>query len=367
MVSHEMRTPLHAVLAIASVLQHSKSLLGEDQEMVNTISTSAGLLSVLINDVLDVSRINHGDFHLRTAPFDLRNLIREASRMVEPMAKESGYKFTVEVSELPQYVDGDAKRTMQMCLNLLNHALKFTKSKILFRVWEEDSLPHSATHRIRVDVIDDGVGIEASLIGSLCERFHQLDPGRKAGGMGLGLSICRHLARLMGGAVWLESPGAGKGTTASFCINLKRISQDVERTIIRRSESVGSLKGMRVLVVDDNSVNRLVTAKMLRKLGCLPKTVESGEACLRLLEAEATSVTFCFMDLTMPGWDGFTTMEKIAALPESKKPQTVVALTADQRPATLDRCLAAGMAGVLVEPANLDSLRDTLLEHMISG
>jgi signal transduction histidine kinase/ActR/RegA family two-component response regulator len=363
-VSHEMRTPLHAVWAISSVLQHSKALVGEDQEMVNTISTSAGLLSVLIDDVLDVSRINRGDFQLRTGPFDLTNLVREAARMIEPMTKESGYKFVVEIDKLPHYVHGDSKRTMQMCLNLLNNAVKFTNSTILFRVWEEDHRSDRAYHQIRVDVTDDGVGIEAAAIGNLFERFHQLESGRKAGGMGLGLSICRHLARLMGGDVWLQSGGPGCGTTASFNIHLERVGQDVERSIIKRSESVSSLEGMRILIVDDNSVNRLVTARMLRKLGCIPKTVESGEACLQHLECESTQYRFCFMDLTMPGLDGFQTTEKILAMAEAKRPRTVVALTADQRPATLDRCLEIGMAGMLTKPANLDSLRDTILEHL---
>lgn len=182
-VSHEMRTPLHAVMALTSVLIQSRSLCVEDAEMVSTISTSAGLLSVLIDDVLDMSRINRGDFQLRIAPFDLRSLVKEASRMVEPLAKEAGQRLIVEAADLPEWVLGDGKRTMQMCLNLLNNAVKFTKSEIVFKVWET-SQRDPLEHQIRVDVMDDGAGIERSHIDSLCERFHQLDTGRKAGGWG---------------------------------------------------------------------------------------------------------------------------------------------------------------------------------------
>ena len=277
-VSHEMRTPLHAVIAISSVLQQSKTLALDDREMITTIATSAGLLSVLIDDILDMSRINRGDFQLRLAPFNLVDLIMEASRMIEPMVKESGYKFGVEAKSLPKFVNGDAKRTMQMCLNLLNNAVKFTQSTILFRVWEEHDDANSMHHQIRIDVIDDGIGIEESAIKSLGEKFYQLESGRKTGGMGLGLSICRHLARLMGGSVWLQSLGPGCGTTASMRIQLERVSQGVERTILQRGQSADILKGMRVLIVDDNSVNRLVTAKMLLKMGWITKTVDSGEA-----------------------------------------------------------------------------------------
>lgn len=188
-VSHEMRTPLHAVLAIASVLQLSQSLCAYDLEMVTTISTSAGLLSVLIDDVLDMSRINRGDFQLRVAPFDLSSLVKQASNMIQHLARESGIKVITEAPQLPKWVIGDGKRTMQMLLNLLNNAVKFTKTRIKFHVWEEN-LGDIHDHQIRVDVIDDGVGIEKHEIGSLCDRFRQLDMGRKAGGMGLGLSIC---------------------------------------------------------------------------------------------------------------------------------------------------------------------------------
>lgn len=362
-VSHEMRTPLHAVIAISSVLQQSRTLAADDREMITTISTSAGLLSVLIDDVLDMSRINRGDFQLRIAPFNLANLIKEASRMIEPMVKESGYTFVVEADKLPQYVNGDAKRTMQMCLNLLNNAIKFTQHTILFRAREEPD-DEETHHSIKIDVIDDGIGIEESAIKSLGEKFYQLESGRKTGGMGLGLSICRHLARLMGGSVWLQSLGPNRGTTASMHIRLERVSQGTERSILERSQFVDSLKGKRVLIVDDNSVNRLVTGKMLLKLSCEPKAVDSGEACLELLERLETPFDVCLMDLTMPGMDGYKTTERIMQLSEAKRPRIIVALTADQRPATLNKCIATGMKGMLTKPANLDSLRDMMLEHL---
>lgn len=362
-VSHEMRTPLHAVLAIASVLSQSPSLVPDDLDMVNTISTSAGVLSVLIDDVLDMSRINRGDFQLRMAPFNLPSLIKEAARMVGPMARESGLTLTVEASNLPEWVLGDGKRCMQMCLNLLNNALKFTKHSIIFRVWETDK-KRTMEHPIRIDVIDDGVGVQKDELGSLCDRFHQLDTGRKAGGMGLGLSICRHLARLMGGAIWLDSPGLGLGTTASIYIRLQHVSTETKRSILRRHESVGDLKGLRVLVVDDNGVNRLVTYKMLQKLGCSSTCADSGESCLERLKTEQFDVLL--MDLTMPRLDGIETTRLIFNSNDLLKPKFIIALTADQRLETLSRCLAVGMVGMLTKPATLELLRDNLLEQLAS-
>jgi PleD family two-component response regulator len=120
-----------------------------------------------------------------------------------------------------------------------------------------------------------------------------------------------NLAHLMDGDLWLQSPGIDRGTTASLSFNLQRLSRDTKQSIISRGNSVSTLRGMRVLVVDDNSINRLVTAKMLQKLECIPTTVESGEACLQLLEAETIPFDLCFMDLSMPGLDGFQTTTKI--------------------------------------------------------
>jgi ethylene receptor len=360
-VSHEMRTPLHAVLAISSILTHSQSLTAEDLKMVTTISTSAGVLSVLIDDVLDMSRINRGDFQLGTAPFNLRSLIKEAARMVGPMARESALTLTVEAPNVPQWVFGDGKRCMQMFLNLLNNALKFTKRSIIFRVWE--TKPKGALeHTIRIDVIDDGVGIRKDELGSLCNRFHQLDTGRKADGMGLGLSICKHLAQLMGGSIWLESPGLGFGTTASISIRLQHVSTEARKFILHRHESLGALKGVRVLVVDDNGVNRLVTRKMLQKLGCSSTSADSGEACLKRLETEQYDVQL--MDLTMPTLDGIETTRLIFHSQALLKPRFIIALTADQRLETLSHCLAAGMVGMLTKPATLELLRDNLLEQL---
>jgi ethylene receptor len=360
-VSHEMRTPLHAVLAIASVLAQSKSLIPDDQSMVTTISTSAGLLSVLIDDVLDMSRINRGDFHLRIAPFNFQALVQEAAKMVGPMARESGLTLKVESSNIPQWVLGDGKRCMQMCLNLLNNALKFTKHSIIFRIWESEP-QNPNTHSLRIDVIDDGVGILKGELGSLCDRFHQLDNGREAGGMGLGLSICRHLARLMKGALWLDSPGLGMGTTASLYIHLQHVSMEAKKSILRRGESQGALQGLRVLVVDDNAINRLVTCKMLQKLGCDSSAVDSGEKCLERMRVKQFDA--CLMDLTMPKLDGIETTRSIFSSKELLKPRFVIALTADQRLETLSRCMDVGMVGMLTKPATLSLLEDNLLEHL---
>jgi ethylene receptor len=293
-VSHEMRTLLHAMLAIASVLSQSPSLVPDDLEMVTTISTSAGVLSVLIDDVLDISRINRGNFQLRMAPFNLPSLVTEAARKVGPMARKSALTLMVEASNLPEWLLGDGKRCMQICLNLSNNALKFMKHSIIFRVWETKK-KRTMEHSIWINVIDDGVGVKKNELGSLCDRFHQLDTGRKAGGMGLCLSICWHLARLMRGAVWLDSPGLALGTTASMYIHLQHVSTETKQSILQRHKSVGAQKGLRVHVVDDNGVNCLVTNKMLLKLGCSSTCADSGESCLKRLKTEQFDVLL--MDL----------------------------------------------------------------------
>ncbi|MBK6425073.1 MAG: response regulator [Blastocatellia bacterium] len=365
-MSHEMRTPLNAVLGMTHVLLTTE-LSDKQNELATTIRSSGTALAALIDDVLDLSRVEAGALVLHNGPCDVRVSVRESLDVVAHAAAEKGLELRSSVEDgVPDIVSADGNRIRQVLLNLLSNAVKFTE-----RGWV--SIGVSATragldddgvegYELRFRVSDSGIGIPPELMGRLFESFSQLDNSttRRHGGTGLGLAISRQIVEMMGGTISVESDG-GSGSTFEVVIPVVT-SVDTpalgECTDDSVATSLVAPEPVRVLVADDNAVNRLVLSRLLEPMNCRADLVESG---LEALEAvRRRQYDLVLLDVHMPDVDGIDVARRIRNAGGPGRPR-IVALTADVLVSTRQACLDAGMDAVLPKPVDPEALQRLLL------
>jgi signal transduction histidine kinase/CheY-like chemotaxis protein/HPt (histidine-containing phosphotransfer) domain-containing protein len=359
-VSHEVRTPLNGVLGMAQLLL-ATPLTPEQREYVETLESSAGSLVALIDDVLDVSKIEAGKLELEEVDFDLHALVEESLRGYRVSARARGLSFDVRVDPaLPRWLRGDPLRLRQMLSNLVSNALKFTSEGGLgVDVARMHSNP--AGIEVRFEISDTGIGIAPEALPRLFQPFSQADASttRHFGGTGLGLAICRSLAERMGGRIGVAS-APGKGSVFWFSAVLGRAlgAATPARGLAPVAAAVPGGPALRVLVAEDNVVNQRVTRAFLERLGCTVDVVGDGRAAVAACERAAYDAVL--MDLQMPDLDGFeaTALIRAGAGPSARAP--ILALTAATREQERQRCLAVGMNDVLRKPLRFGVLRDAL-------
>ncbi len=356
-ISHELRTPMNGILGTAELLARSE-LSAADQELVSLIQQSGRGLLRVISDVLDYTKAESGRIALEQVRFDLHASLRAISDLLVNAARHRGITLELCVAPLvPRWVDGDPVRLRQVLLNLLDNAVKFTHAG---GVRLEVAPSAQDPQRIAFAVIDTGIGIAEDAHETIFEPFVQADSSttRRFGGSGLGLAICRHLVGLMGGRITVES-AVGQGTTFRF---EARMSASADQVSTLASTSVHPTHevrlGLRVLVADDNPVNRLIAVRMLEKLGCSAACAENGREALEC--ARQGGLDAILMDCSMPELDGFEATAAIRALAEPLCHVHVIALTAHALDGDRDRCLAAGMDDYLTKPMRLRQLGETL-------
>ncbi|XP_024387114.1 ethylene receptor 1 isoform X1 [Physcomitrium patens] len=386
-MNHEMRTPMHSLIALTSILL--KTELNDDQHaMIETMSKSSGLLSSLINDILDFSRLEIGGLALDVNVFKLPNLMREVENIVRPLAASKRISLIFLVPrDLPEDVLGDCNRILQVMLNVIGNAIKFTlEGDVRVSVYMGDKVgsgpvmstgsadqpltPKQASEYrfLHVDVKDTGIGIKAMDVPRLFNKFVQADSSttRNFGGTGLGLAISRKFVELMGGSIWLESEGLGKGTTCKMHISIGICDLNVKR--MRNSPRVDKaalvlLTDLKVMVVDDNPINRIVTRRLLDTIGCKSTVLESGQKCLDVLsEKGPAAFHIILLDLCMPEMDGFTVATEILRRYGKTRRPVISALTANSDTKTRERCFATGMDYVLMKPISLELLKSELVK-----
>jgi PAS domain S-box-containing protein len=356
--SHELRTPLNGLLGLARLAQEPALDEGLRQRYLSQILDSARNLAAIISDILDLSKIEAGKLDLEPAPFWLRETVASACQAHEALAQQRGLAFHWSVDErLPQAVRGDAMRVRQILANFLSNALKFTEQgSVVVEVRPaEGSL-------VRLSVTDTGPGIDAATQGRLFRPFSQGDESttRRYGGTGLGLSICRELAARMGGAVGLDStPGRGSCFWAELPLPA---SAPPRQDTPAAAATLASLRGARVLLAEDNAVNRMIVMAMLAPHGVeVVEAHDGSQAVEAAWAAHQAGHPFdaVLMDLQMPVMGGYEAAERLRERFDART-LPIVAFTAAALVSERDEAAAAGMNAFLTKPVDAQDLQQTL-------
>jgi len=351
-MSHEIRTPMNAIIGISELLSGT-SLYDEQKEYVEMIKISAGNLLNIIDDVLDLSKIESGKLELEETEFNLRDVVEETAVSFVTQATKKGIELLCHIDpEIPAYIIGDPMRLRQILVNLIGNAIKFTeKGQVVVDVKTEERKGNRAI--LRFCVSDTGIGIPREKQAKIFESFTQADGSttRKYGGTGLGLTISKQLVEKMGGRIWVESE-IGKGSNFYFTISCSVVEKMEKRVV------PPGIRNLRVLIVDDNATNRLILREMVSGWDFSPTEAEDGLSALKQLENNFYQLIL--LDKSMPGMDGFEVARRIKQMPKYADVPIIVLSSAEEK-GDRKRAKELGISDVLIKPVRRSKLYNSIV------
>jgi len=362
-MSHEIRTPLNGITGASELLKLT-DLDKEQTELLNTLQASNSIMIDIVNDLLDISRIEANKMEIHNHPFEIRACIKDAENIVRPLFNNKNLQLIIEIgNNVPDLIIADEIRYKQIIINLLSNAVKFTEFgyvKLSLKYSNTDGNP------TLISVFKDtGIGIDHADMEKLFLPFSQINPSttRKFGGAGLGLVICRKLAEMMDGKISVTSE-QGAGSEFTFTIPVT----PYHTNLLSKNERLATHKitlpvaGMHILIAEDNVFNQIITSKMLEKSGYKHAIASDGLEALQKATTEHFNIIL--MDMQMPQMDGVTATLEILKLYNSKNihPPVIIGCSANAMQADKDKCLHAGMKDFLAKPFTLDDLRTVMIK-----
>ncbi|HEX4855649.1 MAG TPA: CHASE domain-containing protein [Limnobacter sp.] len=373
-MSHELRTPMNGILGIAKLIQ-LESVTPKQKERAEIILTSGEMLLNLLNDILDISKIEAGKIEIQAQLFSPELILKDIDRLYQAQAHHKDLSLQAEwIGTPPDACIGDPGRIRQILINLVSNALKFTPKGQVRVTGEVLERKEDGAHKLRFQVEDTGIGIAHNKLGNLFQPFAQLDDSyqRRHAGSGLGLSIAKNLAELMGGEVGVNSMlDSGSRFWFTVWVRLPRPDEDIKQfasrdSLARDNHILPQFRG-EVFVVEDDSVNQTVIQAFLAKLGVVSEHAPDGISAVKRIK-EGYRPDLILMDIQMPGLDGYEATREIRAHEqENSIPQIpIVALTAAAFPEERQRCFEAGMNDFLSKPVSLSELEQAIGQYLES-
>ncbi len=388
-MSHEIRTPMNAIMGMSELALRT-SLSTRQKDYISKIKSSSHALLRIINDILDFSKIEAGHMEMESIEFNLEDTLNELSHLVFLEAREKGLDIIFDIAEnVPPGLVGDPLRLGQILLNLTGNAVKFTeKGQVIIQVRYQGEVKKNSDLValsgepdgkiiLRFSIIDTGIGLNPGQARALFHPFTQADMSttRKYGGTGLGLSISKKLVKMMDGEIWVSSE-LGKGSTFSFtaCFgrhdHLNKTPLHLQnfmgvRTLV--SDDLDMIRGARILLVEDNEINRQIAVELLEDEAFFVTSVENGKAALETIFSRGESDAFdaVLMDVQMMEMDGYTATREIRKLPPPASKMPIIAMTAHAMKQDRERCLAEGMDDFISKPIDPRVLLGTLVKWIL--
>jgi ethylene receptor len=373
-MSQGIRRPMHSILGLLSMFQDD-SLTADQRIIIETILKTSNVLSTLINDVMEIPTKDSGKFPLQMSPFSLRCMIKEASCLIKCLCIYKGFGFGMDISsKLPNEVIGDERRTFQVLFHMVGHLLNVSErgGSVVFKVSLENGIEgrNDKNWGMRRAASSDENATVKFEIGISDEVSQSDGGGKKPSGNefkdGLSFTMCRKLVQMMQGDIWMAANSLGNVQSMNLILRFQ-----IQPAIYRRPffnnnaveqqqpKSNSIYRGLQVILADDDGINRMVTKKLLEKLGCQVSAVSSGFECLSCLGLSATSVRVIILDLQMPEMDGFEVATRIRKFRSGDWP-LIIALTASADENVWEKCLQVGMNGVIRKPVLLQALADEI-------